>query len=77
METVMDFTFLSSKITVDGDWSHETKTLAPWKKSYDKPRQHIKKQRHHFADKGHIVKATVFPVVMYGYKSWTIKKTEC
>ena len=77
METVMDFTFLSSKITVDGDWSHETKTLAPWKKSYDKPRQHIKKQRHHFADKGHIVKATVFPVVMYGYKSWTIKKAEC
>ena len=42
-----------SKITVDGDCSHEIKkTLAVWKESYDKPRQHIKKQRHHFADKG-------------------------
>ena len=36
----------------DGDCSHEIKTLTPWKKSYDKPRQHIQKQRHHFADKG-------------------------
>ena len=52
METVTDFIFLGSKITVDGDCSHEIKTLAPWKKSYNKPRQHIKKQRHHFADKG-------------------------
>ena len=52
--------------------------LAPWKKSFDKPRQPVKKQRHHFADKGpySIVKAMVFPVVMYGYESWTIKKTE-
>ena len=55
--TVPDAIFLSSKITVDGDYSHEIKnktkqkTLAPWKKSYDKPRQCIKKQRHHFADK--------------------------
>ena len=52
-------------------------TLAPWKKNYDKPRQHIKKQRHHSANKGHIVKAMVFPVVMYGCESWTIKKVEC
>ena len=50
--------------------------LAPWKESYAKPRQHIKKQRHYFADKGHLVKAMVFPVVMYGCKSWTIKKAE-
>ena len=50
--------------------------LAPWKKSYDKPRQYIKKQRHHFATKINLVKAVVFPVVMYGYKSWTIKKAE-
>ena len=50
--------------------------LAPWKESYDKPRQHIKKQRHHFADKGHIVKAMVFPAVMYGCESWAIKKAE-
>ena len=53
MKTVTYFIFLGSKITVDGDCSHEIKmTLAPWKKSYDQPRQHIKKQRHYFADKG-------------------------
>ena len=51
--------------------------LAPWKKSYDQPRQHIKKQRHYFADKVCLVKAMVFPVVMYGYESWTIMKAEC
>ena len=50
--------------------------LAPWKKSYDKPRQHIKKQRHYFTNKGPLVKAMVFPVVMYGCESWTIKKAE-
>ena len=49
-ETVRDFIFLGSKITEDGDCSHEIKTLAPWKKSYDQPRQHIKKQRHYFAN---------------------------
>ena len=52
VETVSDFTFLSSKITADGDCSHEIKTLTPWKESYDQPRQHIQKQRHYFADKG-------------------------
>ena len=53
--------------------------LAPWKKSYDQPRQHIKKQRHYFANKGpsSLVKAMAFPVVMYGRESWTIKKAEC
>ena len=51
METVRDFIFLGSKITA-GDCSHEIKkTLAPWKKSYDQPRQHIEKQRHYFANK--------------------------
>ena len=49
---VTDFIFLGSKITADGDCSHEIKALSPWKKSYDKPRQHIKKQRHYFPDKG-------------------------
>ena len=44
METVTDFIFLRSQITADGDCSHEIKMLAPWKKTYDKPRQHIKKQ---------------------------------
>ena len=51
VETVGDFILGGSKITVDGDCSHE-KTLAPWKESYDQPRQHIKKQRHYFTDKG-------------------------
>ena len=52
VETVADFIFLGSKITADGDCSHEIKKmLAPWKKSYDQPRQHIKKQRHYFANK--------------------------
>ena len=51
-ETVTDFIFLSSKITADGDHSYEIKTLAPWKKSYDQPRQHIEKQRHYFVNKG-------------------------
>ena len=65
METVRDFIFLGSKITAVGDYSHEIKTLAPWKKSHDKPRQHIKKQRHCFSNKVLIVKAVVFLVVMY------------
>ena len=54
----------------------QPKTNAPWKKSYDKPRQSIKKQRHYLATKVRIVKAMVFPVVMYGCESWTIKKAE-
>jgi len=69
---------LGSKITADGDCTHNIKkTLAPWKKSYDQPRQHIKKQKHYFANKVHLVKAMVFPVVMCGCESWTIKKAEC
>ena len=52
VKTVTDYIFLGSKITADVDGSHEVKTLAPWKKSYDKPRQCIKKLRHHFANKG-------------------------
>ena len=52
METVRDFIFGGLQITADGDCSHEIKMLAPWKKSYDKLRQHIKKQRHYFAVKG-------------------------
>ena len=52
VDTMADFIFLGSKITADGDCSHEIKMLAPCKKSYDQPRQHIKKQRHYFANKG-------------------------
>ena len=51
-EIVRNFIFLGSQITADGDCSHEIKTLVPWKKSYDKPRQCIKKQRHYFTNKG-------------------------
>ena len=52
METVSDFILGVSKITANSDCSHEIKTLAPWKESYDQPRQHIKKKRCYFADKG-------------------------
>ena len=52
VETVADFIFLDSKITADDDCSHKIKTLTPWKESYDQLRQHIKKQRHFFANKG-------------------------
>ena len=50
MEAVTDFIFLGFKITADGDCNHEIKD-APWKKSYDQPRQHIKKQRHYLVNK--------------------------
>ena len=52
VETVADFIFWESKIPEDGDCSYEIKMLAPWKKSYDQPIQHIKKQRHYFVNKG-------------------------
>ena len=73
-----DFIFLGSKISADRDCSHEIqKTLAPWKEGYDKPKQHIKKQRHHIADKGPSSQSyMVFPVIVYGCEGWTIKKAE-
>ena len=52
------------------------KTIASWQESYDKYRQHIKKQRHHFADKAPSSQSYDIPVVMYGCESWTIKKAE-
>ena len=77
METVRNFILGGSKIIADGDCSHKIKKmLAPWKKNYDQPRQHIKKQRHYFANKGPSFKAMVFPVVMYGYENCTIEKAE-
>ena len=51
--------------------------LTPWKESYHLPKQHIKKQRHYFVNKGPSVKVIVFTVVMYGCENWTIKKAEC
>jgi len=61
VETVTEFNFLGSKITVDGDCSHEIKRcllLGKKRKKYIKPRQHIKKQRHHFADKSYYCSVT-------------------
>ena len=60
METVTDFIFLDSKVTEDNDCSHEIKTLAPQKKSYDKPRHHMKKHRHYSADKDVYVQSNAF-----------------
>ena len=60
METVTDFISLGSKITADGDCSHEIKIFAPWKESDDKPRHHIKNQRNYFADKGTCSQSYVF-----------------
>ena len=51
VETVSDFVLVGSKVTADGDCSHEIKTLTPWKEDYDQPRQLIKKQRHYFINK--------------------------
>ena len=58
------FIFLGSKITADGDCSHEIKTLAPWKKNYDQPRRILKNRDITLPTKVCIVKAMVFPVVM-------------
>ena len=78
VEPVADFILGGSKITADGNCSHEIKRrLTPWKESYDQPRQPITKQRHYFANKVPSGQAMVFPVVMYGFESWTVKKAEC
>ena len=76
VETVADFIFGGSKITADGDCSHEINTLTPWKKTYDQLRQHIKSTDITLPTKVHIVKAMVFLVVMHECESWTIKKAE-
>ena len=78
MGTVADLIFLGSKITADGDCNHEiTKTLAPWKESFDQPRQRIKSWDITLPTKVRLVKAMFFfPVVMYGCESWSIKKAE-
>ena len=76
VETVTDFIFLGSKISADGDCSHEIKKrLLLWKKSYDKPIQCIKKQRHYFANKDPYSQSYGFSSShVYGCESWTIKK---
>ena len=77
METVTDFILGGSKITAVGDCGHEIKRcLLLGRKIMTNLDRILKKQRHYFADKG-LVKAMVFPMVMYGCESWTIKKAEC
>ena len=78
VETVSDFILGGSKITADGDCSHEIKRrFTPWKESYDQPREHIQKQRRYFANKGPSSQGYGFPVIMYGCESWTVKQAEC
>ena len=78
METVTDFIFLGSKIAADDDGSHEIKRclLAAWKKTITNLHSILKIRDITFLTKFHIVKAMVFPAVMYGCESWTIKKVE-
>src|SRR5574340_246986 len=76
METVADFTFVASKITADGDRSHETKRRLLLGRKVLTNLDSILKSRHHFADKGPSSKVMVFPVVMYGCGSWTVMKAE-
>ena len=71
-----DFIFLGSKITADGDCSHEIKTLNSWKKSYTQHRQHIKKQRHNFANKGPSSQSYDFSSSHVWMWVLTVKKTE-
>ena len=77
METVTDFIFLSSKITADGDCSHEIKRCLLLGRKVTANLESILKSRDiTLPTKIHLVKAMVFPVVMYGCESWTIKKAE-
>ena len=71
-----DFSFLAPKSLQMVIAAMKLKMLTPWKESYDQPRQHIKKQRHYFANKVRLVKAMVFPVVIYGCEPLTMKKAE-
>ena len=78
METVSDFIFLGSQIIADGDCSHEIKRpLLLGKKVVTNLDRILKSKDVTLPTKVHLVKAMVFPVVMYGYESWTIKRAEC
>ena len=77
MRTVMDFIFLGSKITADGDYSHEIKRrMLLGRKAMTNPDSTLKSRDITLSTKVHLVKATIFAVVMYGCESWTIKKDE-
>ena len=78
METITDFIFLGSKITADGDCSCEIKRcLLPGRKDITNPDSVLKGRDITFQTKVHLIKAMVFPVVIYGSESWTIKKPKC
>ena len=78
VETVSDFSFLGSKITADGDYSHEIKRcLLLGRKVMTNLDSILKSRDITLPTKVHLVKAMVFPIVMYGCECWTIKKTEC
>ena len=78
METVTNFIFLASQITADGDCSHEIKRyLILGRKAITNLDSMLKSRDITLPTKAHLAKAMVFPVVMYGCDSWTIKKTEC
>ena len=78
VETVSDFIFLGSKITADGDCSHEIKRRLLLGRKVITDLDSIFKSRYiTLSTKVHLVKAMVFPVVMYGCESWTVKKAEC
>ena len=78
VETVTDFIFLGSKITADGDCSHEIKRcLVLGRKAMTNLDNKLKSRDITLLTKVYLVKAMVFPVVMYGCESWTIKKAEC
>ena len=78
METVTDYIFLGSKITADGDYSHEIKRRLLLRRKVMTNLDSIFKSRDiTLTTKIHLVKAMVFPVVIYGFESWTIKKAEC
>ena len=78
METVTDFIFLGSKITADGDYSHEIKRHLPLgRKTMTNLDSLLKSRNIALPTKVHLVKAMVFPVVTYGCESWTIKKFDC
>ena len=76
METVTDFIFGGSKITADGDCSHEIKTLVLRRKVMTNPDSILKSRDITLPTKVRLVRAMAFPVVMYGCESWTLKKAE-
>ena len=76
METVTDFIFLGSKIPADGDYSHEIKDICSLEELWQTLENVLKSRDITLSTKVHLVKAMVFPVVMYGCESWTVKKAE-